>query len=93
MQNKEGLWNIANETETEPVEGAERQVKFQAWRDKAPVIIVLAIKPSLLYLIGADPTDPAVVLRALDDQCQCRTWANKLKLKRKLFSMRLAEGG
>ena len=54
---------------------------------------MLAIEPSLLYLIGADPTDPVVVWRALGEQFQRRTWANKLELKRKLFSMRLAEGG
>ena len=34
-----------------------------------------------------------VVWKALADQFQRKTWANKLELKRKLFSMRLAEGG
>ena len=46
-----------------------------------------------MYLIAIDPTDPVVVWKALADQFQCKTWANKLELKRKLFSMRLAEGG
>ena len=27
MQNKEGLWNIVNETKMEPIEGAERQAQ------------------------------------------------------------------
>ena len=34
-----------------------------------------------------------MVWKALADQFQRKTWANKLELKRKLFSMRLAEGG
>ena len=54
---------------------------------------MLAVEPSLLYLIGADPTDPVVVWKALADQFQRKTWANKLELKQKLFSMRLAERG
>ena len=57
------------------------------------LIGALAVEPSLLYLIGSDPTDPVVVWRTLADQFQCKTWANKLELKRKLFSLRLAEGG
>ncbi len=46
-------------------------------------------------VVGADPTDPIVVWKVLANQYQRKTWANKLELKRKrkLFSMRLAEGG
>ena len=44
-------------------------------------------------LIGTDPTHPVVVWKALADQFQCKTWANKLELKQKLFSTRLAEEG
>ena len=62
-------------------------------RDKALATIVLAVEPSLLYLIGSDATDSVVVWRTLADQFQRKTWANKLELKRKLFSLRLAEGG
>jgi len=90
---KDGLWGIVNGTKTAPTEGAEQQAKFLSRKDKALAIIVLAVEPSLLYLIGADPTDPVVVWKALADQFQHKTWANKLELKRKLFSMRLAEGG
>ena len=90
---KEGLWNIVNGTETEPEGNAERRAKFVARRDRALATIVLAMEPSLLYLVGPDPTDPVVVWRALADQFQRNTWANKLELKRKLFSLRLAEGG
>ena len=62
-------------------------------RDKTLATIVLAVEPSLLYLIGFDPTDPVVVWRTLADQFQRMTWANKLELKRNLHSLRLAEGG
>ena len=90
---KDGLWGIVSGSETAPTEGADQQVKFAARKDKALAIIVLAVDPSLLYLIGADPTNPVVVWKALADHFQRNTWANKLELKRKLFSMRLAEGG
>ena len=90
---KDGLWGIVSGSETAPTEGADQQAKFAARKDKALAIIVLAVEPSLLYLIGADPTDPVVVWKALADHFQRNTWANKLELKRKLFSMRLAEGG
>ena len=58
---------------------------------KALAIIVLAIEPSLLYLIG-DPESPVTVWRKLADQFQKKTWANKLALRRKLFSLRLKDG-
>ena len=90
---KEGLWAIVNGTEMAPAEGADQRAKFAARRDKALAIIVLSVEPSLLYLIGADPTDPVEVWKGLANQFQRKTWANKLELKRKLFSMRLSEGG
>ena len=90
---KEGLWCIVNETEVEPTEEADQQAKFAARSDKTLVTIVLAVKPSPLYLIGADSTDPVKVWKCLADQFQRKTWANKLELKRKLFSMRLGERG
>jgi len=89
---KEGLWRIVSGEENPP-EGAEEQAKFVLRKDKALATIVLAVDPSLLYLIGADPKDPKVVWKALADQFQRNTWANKLELKRKLFSLRLAEDG
>ena len=61
-------------------------------KTKALATIVLAIDPSLLYLIG-DPDDPIVVWNKLADQFQKKTWANKLALRRKLYSLRLKEGG
>jgi hypothetical protein len=46
--------------------------------------IVLAVDPSLLYLIG-EPEDPAVVWKKLQDQFQKTTWANKLSEKEAFF--------
>ena len=89
---KEGPWGIVNGTETAPTEGAEQQAKFAARRDKALATIMLAVEPKLLYVIGTDPKDPVEVWKVLADQFQRKTWANKLELKWKLFSMRLGEG-
>ena len=90
---KEGVWSIVIGTETEPEDNVERKAKFAARCDKALATIVLAIELSLLYLVRSDPTDPIVVWYALANQFQCKTWANKLELKWKLFSLRLAEDG
>ena len=80
-------------TETEPEGNADRRAKFVGRRDKALAIFVLAMESSLLYLVGQDPTDPVAVWKILADQFQRKTWANKVELKQKLFSLRLAEGG
>ena len=61
--------------------------------DKALVIIVLVMEPTLLYLVWQNPTNPVNVWKTLVNQFQHKTWANNLELKRKLFSLRLAEGG
>ena len=60
-------------------------------RDRALATIVLSVEPSLLYLIG-DPQDHSVVWEKLASQFQKKTWANKLALRRKLYSLRLKEG-
>ena len=88
---KDGVWGIVNGTETAPAEG-EQLARFTTRRDKALAIIVLSIEPKLLYIIGPDPTDPVTVWNALSAHFQRKTWANKLELKKKLFSMRLNEG-
>ena len=91
---KDGLWGIVSETERDPGGGeaqAEAHRKFASRRDRALAIIVLSVEPSLLYLIG-DPEDPVVVWNKLKDQFQKKTWANKLELRRKLYSLRLKEG-
>ena len=56
------------------------------------VIIVLDTDPSLLYLIG-DPEDPAKVWTKVSEQFQKKMWANKLSLRKKLFTMKLSDGG
>ena len=92
---KDGLWNVVNGTETAPAgEGAgaaDRRAKFMAKRDRALAIIVLSVEPSLLYLLGS-PEDPVEVWRKIADQFQKKTWANKLELRRKLYSLRLKDG-
>ena len=45
----------------------------------------------LFFLIG-DPEDPAAVWKKLSGQIQ-KTWANKLSLKKKLFTMILCDSG
>ena len=82
---RDGLWSIVAGTETLPGEGGDRGSKFIARRDRALATIVLAVDPSLLYLIG-DPEDPVIVWQKLQDQFQKKTWANKLALRRRLHS-------
>ena len=89
---KDGLWSIVSGSELPPdAAEADKYAKFVARRDRALAIVVLSIEPSLLYLIG-DPEDPAIVWQKLDDQFQKKTWANKLELRRKLYSLRLKGG-
>ena len=89
---KEGLWNIVQGTEEAPsVENADTYSKFVGRRDRALAIVVLSIDPSLLYLIG-EPDDPRRVWMKLSDQYLKKSWANKLELRRKLYSMKLKEG-
>ena len=52
----------------------------------------MAVDPKLLYLIG-DPIDPIVVWGKLQDTFQKKSWSNKLRLKRKLYSLKLADNG
>ena len=88
---KDGLWNIVNGTEVAPPATDNSYNKFVARRDRALATIVLSVDPSLLYVIG-DPVDPIVVWQKLADQFQKKTWANKLVLRRKLYSLQLKDG-
>ena len=55
------LWGIVSGTETSPAEEqADAQRKFMSRSDHALAITVLAVDPSLLYLLG-DPKDPQAV--------------------------------
>ena len=52
---RDGVWSIVSGTEVEPTDGDENKLqKFISRRDKALATIVLAMDPSLLYLLG-DP--------------------------------------
>ena len=91
---REGLWGIVAGTEEPPDRetAADKYAKFMSRRDKALAIIVLAVDPSLLYLLG-DPEDPAAVWKKLSGQFQKKTWANKLSRRKKLFTMKLSDSG
>ena len=84
---KEGLWQIVSGTEIAP-RGEDARRKFIVRRDQALATIVLAVEPSLLYLLG-DPQDPAVVWEKLSNQFQKKSWANKLALRRRLYGLKL----
>ncbi len=90
---KDSLWDIVKGTET-LAEGAnaDARKKFVARSDRALAIIVLAVDPSLLYLLG-EPENPGAVWTRLEEQFQRKTWANKLHMRRKLYALRLKEGG
>ena len=88
---KDSLWSLIDGTENVPPQTeAEKYAKYVAKKNKALAIVVLSIEPSLLYLLG-DPQDPVVVWDKLAAQFQKKTWANKLALRRKLYSLRLKE--
>ena len=59
---KEGVWKIVDGTETAPRADDAGYAKFVERRDRALAIVVLAIDPALLYLIG-EPTDPTEDMR------------------------------
>ncbi len=88
---KHGLWSIVDGSETAPAEGAGQDAihKFACRKDKA---LALSVEPSLLYLLG-EPDDPVAVWKKLGDQFQKKSWANKLELRCRLYSLKLDEGG
>ena len=94
---RENLYGFIDGSETEPVtesppsSSQEAELcKFRQRRDKAFASIVLVIDPKVLYLLG-DPQDPAVVWKILEDAFQKKTFDNKLRLKRKLYSLKLSK--
>ena len=90
---KESLWGIISGTEETPGEdNADTRRKFMARRDRALAIMVLAVDPLLLYLLG-DPEDPKAVWKKQEEQFQPKAWSNKLQLRRKLYALKLKKGG
>ena len=63
---RDGLWGIVSGTETAPEEAGDCRTKFLVRRDHALATIVLAVEPSLLYLIG-DSEDPVAVWQKLQN--------------------------
>ena len=59
--------------------GDDKSAKFLARSDRALATVVLAVDPSLIYLIGY-PVDMAVIWHNLAGQFQKKTWASKLCL-------------
>eukprot|EP00794_Sanderia_malayensis_P001906 gene1906-2164_t len=88
---KDSLWSLIDGTEmVSPRTEAERHAKYVTKKNRALEIVVLSIETCLLYLLG-DPQDPVVVWNKLAAQFQKKTWANKLALQRKLYSLRLKQ--
>jgi len=86
------LFGVVDGSDPEPSTSNDAELrKYHSRRSKAVAAIGLAIEPKLLYLIG-DPSDPAVVWKKLSDTFQRKTWSNKLRLRRKLYGMKLKEG-
>jgi len=73
---KDNLWGIVGD-------GAAVIQKYMARRDRALAIVVLAVEPSLLYLLE----DPETVWDKLQNQFQKKTWWNKL------YSLKLRKDG
>lgn len=88
---KEGLYGFVDGSESAPAD-TSRLANYNSRKNKALANIVLAIDPKLLYLIS-DPDDPATVWNKLRDTFQKKSWSNKLRLRKKLYSMRLENNG
>ncbi|KAF2345871.1 Zinc finger CCHC-type [Trinorchestia longiramus] len=81
---------IGTDTISSTADEAARR-KFESCRDLALATIVLGVDQSQLYLLG-DLTDPVEVWRKLQNTFQKKSWANKFRLKKKLFNRKLENG-
>ena len=67
---KDSLWGIVSGNDEAPAkEQADARKKFMTRRDRALATIVLAVDPSLFYLLG-EPEDPQAVWKKLEEQFQ-----------------------
>ncbi|KAK3880875.1 hypothetical protein Pcinc_014673 [Petrolisthes cinctipes] len=90
---KEDVWSLVNGTEPIPdPTDTNKYSNYVLKKNKALAIVVLSVDPKLLYLLG-EPEDPKEVWNKLADQFQKKTWSNKLQLRRRLYALRLKEGG
>ena len=90
---RDGLWGFVTGTEERPPDrDVANLAKYKKQLDKAVATVVLAVDPSLLYLLG-EPSCPVTVWNTLCAQFQRKTWANKLHLRKKLYALKLQEGG
>ena len=88
---REELWSfVAGDLELPKSQESKEYRAMSSRRDKALSIIVMAIEPKLLYLIG-DPVDPKIVFEKLCNVFQRKSWANKLRLRKRLYSLKLEE--
>ena len=89
---RDSLWSIVAKQETAPVDITSREyATFMTRYNKALATIILTLDPNLLYLLG-EPDDLVFVWEKLAEQFQKKSWANKLILRRKLYSLQLKEG-
>ena len=86
---RDGLWSIVTKEETAPVD--TEYASFMTRYNKALATIILTLDPNLLYLLG-EPDDPVSIWEKLAKQFQKKSWANKLILRCKLYSLQLKEG-
>ena len=45
-----------------------------------------------MWIVGEDPQDPTAVWKKLQDQFQKKTWANKMSLRKRLYTAKLKNG-
>jgi len=90
---RDGLWGYVDGSEVLGADANDQaQANFSMRKNKALATIVLTIDPTLLYLIGDEPDDPAEVWNRLQGQFQKKSWVNKLELRKRLYSLKLKTG-
>ena len=63
-------------------------VSFRKRKQKALSTIVLSIDASQLHLVG-EATDPKLLWEKLQSQFQGPTWANRLRIQKRIFNLKL----
>ena len=88
---RDNLFGFIDDTEIRPNDADAALPNFIKREQKALANIVLGIDPKLLYIIG-DPTKPKEVWDKLQAAFMKPSWANKLRLKKRLCNLRLNAG-